>query len=185
MSLDDDDEGTSLAQEMAAFGDELMGKAYPNGEYDVLVKRATAAKSGTGKACLKVSLQIQGGKYDGKTVPDQLTWSPESEVAARIFATGVSKMGADPSWIKSTNASMAQVAARIQGAKVHVKLSEDSFNGIPRNRVAYTKLISPGGSGGNGGAAGVGENIEDLSDEPPVTVPDSADAVSIGDDDWP
>lgn len=187
-----DDEGFSLADEMAAFGDELMGKAYPEGEYDMLVKKATAAKTGGGKHCIKVVMEFTGGKYKGKTVPDQLNWSPESDIAARIFATAVAKMGATQEWIKANKPSMAATAAKIQGSKVHVKLTQDDWNGSPRNRVAYLATIALG----NGSAGSAGVNVskgeaEDLGsdltdDEPPPTVPDSEDAVSLGsDDDWP
>lgn len=189
-----DDDGFSLAEEMAAFGDELMGKAYPAAEYDMLVRKATAAKTGGGKHCIKVILEFIGGPLKGKTVPDQLNWSPESDIAARIFAQGVAKMGATQEWIKQNKPSMAQMAGRIQGAKVHVKLTEDDWNGMPRNRVAYMSTISLGGGGGGNGSVAMSKGeAEDLSedlgvgdDEPPVTVPDTADAVSLGgDDDWP
>jgi hypothetical protein len=196
--MSDDDDGFSLKEEMAAFGDELLGKAYPTGEYDMVVAKSAAAKTGGGKHCIKVVLKFVGGKYKDKTVPDQLNWSPESDIAARIFAQGIAKMGATQEWIKANSPSMAQVAAKLQGAKVHVKLTEDDWNGMPRNRVAYMSTISLG-AGGNGGvsmakgeAEDLGAEAEDLGvdlaadDEPPVTVPDSDDAVNLGgDDDWP
>lgn len=184
-----DDEGFSLAQEMAAFGDELLGKAYPSGEYDMLVRKAVPAKTGGGKHCVKVTLEFIGGPLKGKTVPDQLNWSPESDIAARIFAQAVAKMGADQPWIKANNPTMAQLAAKVQGAKVHVKLTEDDWNGMPRNKVAYLTTISlGGGGGGNGGVSVAQGEAEDLgAEEESVTVPDSSDAVSLsgGDDDWP
>lgn len=184
MSMVDEDEGFSLAQEMAAFGDELLGKAYPTGEYDMLVKKATAGKSQGGKPQVKVVLQFLSGPYAPKTVPDQLTWSAESDVAARIFAQAMEKLGATQKWIQQAKPTMTVVAARIQGAKVKVKLTEDDWNGTPRNKVAYISTIALGGPGaaGNGAtAAGPAVDAEDL-DEPAVSVPASADAEDL---EWP
>ena len=69
MSMDED-EGFDLAGEMAAFGDELLGKAYPSGEYDMTVKKATAGRSSNGTPQVKLLLVFNGGPYDGKTVPE-------------------------------------------------------------------------------------------------------------------
>jgi hypothetical protein len=184
MSMVDEDEGFSLAGEMAAFGDELLGKAYPAGEYDMIVKKATAGKSQGGKPQVKVVLVFDGGPYSGKTVPDQLTWSAESDVAARIFAQAMEKLGATQKWIQTTKPKMVQVAQRIQGAKVRVKLTEDDWNGTPRNKVAYMSTISLGGGGGAGnGAAATATTAEDLDapEDPPATVA-AADAEDL---DWP
>jgi hypothetical protein len=187
---DMEDEGFSLAQEMAAFGDDLLGKAYPAAEYDMDVVKAVASKTAGGKHAIKLTLKFIGGKFVGKTVFEQLNWSPESDIAAKIFAQALAKMGATQEWIKSTKPSMAQVAAKIEGAKVRVKLTEDSFNGIPRNKVSFMSTIALGGGGSaNGGVTVSKDEVEDLvaeadaaSDEPPVTVPDSSDAVDL---DWP
>lgn len=183
--MSDYDDGFSLKQEMEAFGDDLLGKAYPTGEYDMLVRKAVPAKTAGGKHCVKATLEFIGGPMKGKTVPDQLNWSPESDIAARIFAQSMSRMGATQEWIKATNPSMVQLAAKIQGAKVHVKLTEDTWNGMPRNKISYLSTISLGGGGGggagNGGVSMAQGEAEDL------TAPDSSDAVSLsnGDDDWP
>jgi Protein of unknown function (DUF669) len=186
MSIVDEDEGFSLAGEMAAFGDELLGKAYPAGDYDMLVKKATAVKSAGGKPQVKLVLQFIGGPYDGKTVPDQLTWSAESDTAARIFAQALEKLGATQKWIQTTKPKMSQVAARILNAKVRVRLAEDDWNGTPRNKVAYLTTIALGGGAGagNGAAATKAADAEDLDEpgEPPVSTPASADAEDL---DWP
>ena len=178
-----EDDGFSLADEMEAFGDELMGKAYPAGEYDMEVTKSTAAKTQGGKPCIKVVLTILGGPLKGKTVPDQLNWSPESDIAARIFAQTMAKLGATQQWIKTNRPTMSALAQKIQGAKFHGMLTVDEWNGSPRNKVQYRSTISPGTGGSSAVTSAAADlDAEELGNQGSSTPPASADAVDL---DWP
>jgi Protein of unknown function (DUF669) len=179
-----EDDGFSLADEMAAFGDELLGKAYPAGEYDIEVTKATAAKTAGGKPCLKTVNTILAGPLKGKTVPDQLNWSAESDIAARIFAQTMAKMGATQDWIKQTRPKMPQLAQKITGAKLHVVFTVDDWNGSPRNKIQYRSTIAlPGGNGAAPSTSAAADlDAEDLGNQGSSTPPASDDAVNL---DWP
>jgi hypothetical protein len=163
----DYDEGFSFADAYDEFGDDLLGKIFPNGTYQMKVKTAQAAMTGTGKHCFKVVLEFVGGKFKGKTVPDQLTWTPSSDVAARIFAQSMGVLGAPQDWIKTNKPSPEQIAARITGTVVETILAEDEWNGAPRNKVRYSKTIAlkGGAKAANGSTLTKSTKVADTSGE--------------------
>lgn len=183
--MSDDDDTFSFADEYNSFGDELTGKAYPKGSYEMRVKNMVPKVTSGQKRSFVVTLEFTKGPHRGKTVTEQMTWSPESDVAARIFAQGLKIMGASQDWIKTNKPTPQQIANQCIGSLVEVVLTEDTWQGQDRNRVRFNKnlgkaapvpglgssdddlgLVDMGGNDDNGDA-------EDLSD------------VSLDDDEHP
>ncbi len=160
----------SFADEFEALGEELDGKPLPKGDYDMVVSRAEAAITSGGKQCFKVTLEVMSGPEKGKSVFEQLTWSPESAVAARIFAQGLKVMGATQEWIKETHPTPAQIAAEMLGQQVAVAIDIQAYMGEDRNRVRFKRNLGRDGARAQGDTTGAGnlgadEDSYDLNDD--------------------
>jgi hypothetical protein len=142
-----------FAAEYAAFGDDLKGVAF-DGEYDMVVQKCVPGTSPKGKRMFTVTLAFTSGpnKAKGRTVSDRLYWSPESDTAAKIFSASLKTMGASHEWILSTRPTPEQIAERMTGTIVSVRLKPDEFNGQATTRVSYLKTVSAK-SGDNAAAA--------------------------------
>jgi hypothetical protein len=162
--------------EYAAFGDDLKGVSF-EGEYDMVVQKAVAGTTQKGKQQFTLTLGFTSGPYKAKnkTVIDRLIWSPESDVAARIFSSSLKILGASHEWIMSARPSPAQIAERITGTVVSVRLRPDEFNGQPTTRVSYLSSVSVK-DGGNAGAAKAAKavSLEDESAPDTVVTPTAA-----------
>jgi len=138
----------SYADEFAAFGEDLMGRVYPQGDYVMKVKTAKAAQTNGGKECFRLNVAFTSGPFKGKEIFEQMTWSPESEGAVKIFVQGLTNLGITQGWIKEAKPSPDQIAARMVGTMVEVSLSEDEYpKGTPVNRVKFKRFISRPGAG--------------------------------------
>lgn len=144
-----------LAADYEAYGDTLVPKILSNGKYNVEVKRAVPGQTNAGKPKIVVTLEVTDGPDAGQQVTEQLTWSPESEVAARIFSGALATMGATPDWIKTTRPSFPEIAERLIGARVEITAKEDEWNGQPRNRVNFVKSLGTAPSAGGPAAQAV------------------------------
>jgi len=149
--------------EYAAFGDDLKGTAY-EGEYTMRVVKAKSSQTQKGKQQFLLNLAFTEGPLaaKGKTVDDRLVWSPESDVAARIFAQSLRILGATQEWIMAERPSPEQIAERITGAVVKVKLSKGEFNGQPQTNVNYRQSVSvKDGPSAPTGAAAAAVSLDD------------------------
>jgi hypothetical protein len=187
MSYDTDE--FSFADEYAAAGDELLGKAYPAGTYTMLVSKMEPKVTAGNKRAFVVTLEFTEGKHRGKKLSEQMTWSPESDVAMRIFAQGLQVMGADQAWIKTAKPTPRQICDRCVGSVIEVALTEDEWGGQERNRVRFNKRLSGGGKG-SGTTVANKPIADDLSAESEDLAPAPAPAGVGGSDDdaglnWP
>jgi hypothetical protein len=171
--------------EFAAFGDDLKGTAY-DGDYTMRVSKAKPSRTQKGKMQIQLTLAFQGGPLGakGKTVDDRLVWSPESEVAAKIFAQTLRTLGAPQEWIMQAKPSPQQICDQITGAVVECKLSPDEWNGQPRTKISYRKALStnaiPGGAiattPGISSAAASAVSLDDETADTPAAAPVKAKA---------
>lgn len=129
-----------LAADYDALGDELVGRI-PVGDHNATVVAARSRTSASGKGQIGLTLEIDEGPEAGTKVDDLLTWSPESEVARRIMSSALAMMGATSDWIKENRANMADVAERVTGARVAIRVKEGEFNGMPQARVSYIRSL--------------------------------------------
>lgn len=157
--------------EFEAFGDDLKGTSY-DGDYTMKVVAAKPSRTQKGKMQLIVTLAFQGGPLGakGKTVDDRKVWSPESEVAAKIFAQDLRILGAPQEWIMSARPTPQQICDQIMGSVVEVKLVPDEWNGQPRTNVRYRKTVSakPTSGGGSATASAAASSAVSLDDDEPA-----------------
>lgn len=146
--------GFNFADAYSQNADALAGDVLPEGDYTVGVKSAKAVQTTGGKPAIRLQLEVLEGPFAGRTIPDQLTWSPESEVAMRIFSQSLNVLGASREWITTTGADGDAIADRIAGSKALVGVKISEWNGQDRNNVNYKKAVEGGmvvgGSGGGG-----------------------------------
>lgn len=142
-----------FAAEYAAFGDDLKGVAY-EGDYDMVVFKATPGTTKGGKQMFTLTLRFTSGPYKtkNKEIIDRLIWSPESDTAAKIFSANLKCLGASHEWIMQNRPTPEQIAERITGAVFSARLRPDEFNNQPVTRVNYLKPINVK-SGDNASAA--------------------------------
>lgn len=133
--------GFNFADAYQQNSDALAGDVLPEGEYTIVVKSAKAVETTSGKAAIRMQLEVAEGPYAGRTLPDQLTWSPESDVAMRIFSQSLAVLGASNEWIVTTQADGDMIAARVTGAKATVGVKISEWNGQDRNNVNYKKRL--------------------------------------------
>jgi hypothetical protein len=167
--------------EYANFGDDLKGVAY-EGDYEMLITDMKPGTSPKGKAMFTVTLAFTSGplKAKGKTVVDKKYWSPESDVAARIFAQDLRVMGAPQEWIMADRPTPQEICDRCIGNVIEVKLTKGEFNGQPQTRVAYRKTVKVKGgpsvsaSSAQAQAVSLDDEDEDAATEAAVATADEA-----------
>lgn len=131
---------------------EVMGNAegfstIPEGTYEAVVERASAAATKSGKEKISIMFKLDGGPNDGRTVWNDFVISPESPTALGIFGRQIGAMLGD-GW-EATYGTSGEVAAAILAAKPNVVLTlkieeypKDSGN--MRNAVKGIKRSSAG-----------------------------------------
>jgi hypothetical protein len=129
------------ASVLSQFKDVFQGDTLPEGEYDAKVKSVTEVTTAKGKQAFKITLEIMGGPHAGRTLLNQLTFSPESDIAVRIFGQSMATLGASPDWIMSNRATGAMIIEKITGTTVRIQNSHREFNGQPRNEVRYLRRL--------------------------------------------
>lgn len=169
-----------FASEYEAFGDELKGVAY-EGDYDMVVQKAVPGTTKGGKQQFLLTLGFANGPYKtkNKTIIDRLIWSPESDVAAKIFSGNLKCLGATHEWIMANRPTPAQIADRITGAVFAARLRPDEWNNQAITRVNYLNPIKVK-SGDNAGAATAtatgakakAVSLDDAVADAPATEPD-------------
>jgi hypothetical protein len=173
----------SFADEFASFGDDLKGVAY-EGDHQMRVRKAEAGATAKGKQKFTLTLEFAGGPNKGKTIVDNLVWSPESEIAAKIFAQNLRVLGAPQEWIMQTKPSPEDIAEQITGTVFDARLKPDEFNGQPQTRVSYRKTISLGNPVAGVKSAAASAAVS-LDDEAPAAVQEPVGAVAGGGSDNP
>lgn len=172
-----------FASEFAAFGDDLKGVAY-EGDHVLRVKKAEAGTTAKGKQKFTLTLEFAGGPNNGKTIPDNLVWSPESEIAAKIFAQNLRVLGAPQEWIMQAKPSPEEIAEQITGTVFEARLKADEFNGQPQTRVNYKKTVTPGNPVQGVKSAKAAAAVS-LDEDAPVGAPEPVGAgVGASDNPW-
>lgn len=154
----------NLWEDYEALGDTLIPKILPNGKYTAVVKRAVAGTTNNGKGKIVVTLEVVEGPEAGSEVVEQLTWSPESDTAARIMSGALAVMGATPEWVRENRADLSDVADYVIGSLVEISTKEDEWNGQPRNRVSFLKNLGQSA----GSAKAQQEQAVDLAASAPI-----------------
>ena len=87
----------------------------PAGDYDLVISRSEAKKTGKGKDMFFVLAKVIDGPSKGRTVPYNFVVSPESPVALRIFFSQMTVLGLTRESFFSTNPTPEQIASALYG----------------------------------------------------------------------
>lgn len=109
------------------------GKRYAKGDYvGVITKAVRDVSSQQGSPCIKITLKIKGGKYDGKTVVERLWLSPKAlpRLAEMLEILGV-KVGKKEVGIP---------LKKLKGKTIGFSLEDEEYEGKIRSRVSWDFL---------------------------------------------
>ncbi len=130
------------------------------GEFPVVVTKATAGQSQGGKPQIKITMKIESGPFVGRQLFDNMTVSAESSAAMRIFFAQMAVFGLDGQFFAG-NPSMDEIARTLEHRRAVAVVGVRQWNGQDREDVKEYK--PPLGVGDArpavaGGLAGIGIN---------------------------
>jgi hypothetical protein len=141
--------GFSFA-DLQKVADEAGFALVPNGTYQAVVaKGAKVAKSSNDKEMIKVAFDLLPGQPAKGKVFTQFVLSPENPAALGFFFRHMEALGLNREYF-SSNPSLEQVAAALEGRSATIEVSTRKWNDQDRNEV---KSIKPPKTGSNGVAA--------------------------------
>lgn len=115
----------------------------PDGDYDVVVKKADATKASTGSPMIKLVVEVSTGPYKGKGLFTQLVFKTDSPGAMRMSLAGLRALGFDTDRLRSENPPLAKIAAELVGNDAVAVVDSREWNDEMRNNV---KKFKPAGS---------------------------------------
>lgn len=134
----------------------------PDGEYQAVCIETLATTSSNGKPMIKHKCQITDGPQKGKKVSSQLTVSPESPIALRIFFQNLEAFGITADFF-TVNPQLESVASAMRNRPITIEVETRAWQGIDRNGI---KSIRPPRSGA--------PTAPGVTVGPPVPVPPGA-----------
>lgn len=120
------------------------------GEFPIVVVKATAGQSQGGKPQIKATMKIESGPFANRQLFDNFTISAESSAAMRIFFGQMSVFGLDGAFFAG-NPSLNDVAVALEGRRATAVVGVRQWNGQDREDV---KEYKPALGGPGGGPAG-------------------------------
>ena len=116
----------------------------PKGTHTVVVHKAEAKKTGTGKDKINVQFKVVGGPSNGASLFNDFVISPENGTALGFFFRHMKALGLGPDYFKA-NPTLSQVAKDLVGKQCQVEVGIRIWNEEERNEI--TKVMAlPGGT---------------------------------------
>lgn len=118
------------------------------GEFNVVFQSVEATKSGSGKSMFKFKARTEDGPHEGHMFYGNITVSPESQPAMKIFFTQMETLGADEAFFNSLPNDLSQeqadelIARKIEGARAKVRITKREWQGVERENV--DAIMKPG-----------------------------------------
>jgi hypothetical protein len=142
-----------FGQLMATMGQQL--ETIPVGDYDVVVKTATAGTTKAGdKPMIKVKYSIESGPQAGRVVYHNITITQDNQNALLMFFGQMKALGLDASFF-AAGPSLETVAQQLVGKRARVNLQHRQWQGA--TQVDVNRVNPPlGGQGAGPGPTGLG-----------------------------
>jgi hypothetical protein len=142
-----------FGQLMKTMGAQL--EVIPVGDYDVVVKTATAGTTKAGdKPMIKVKYSIESGPQAGRVVYHNITITQDNQNALLMFFGQMKALGLDASFF-AAGPSLETVAQQLVGKRARVSLQHRQWQGA--TQVDVNRVNPPlGGQGAGPGPAGLG-----------------------------
>lgn len=130
-----------LLTEAAAGGGSF--EPLPDGDYPVVIEKATPAQSSGGKLMFKVEMRVESGPHAKRIIWNQFVISPESANALSMFFGQMKTLGlGEEFWAAEPNEDI--VASALVGRRCTVALTQREWNGQIRNNVKSVKPAAGG-----------------------------------------
>jgi hypothetical protein len=131
--------------ELKQAADDAGFSVIPAATYNVIVKKAEAKKTGTGKDKINVQFVVSDGPYAGKPVFNDFVLSPENGTALGFFFRHMKALGLGAEYF-AANPPLPAVAAALVGRPCQVEVGVRVWNEEDRNEV--NKILPPLGGAG-------------------------------------
>lgn len=118
----------------------------PDGDYDMSIIKAEHVTSSTGKPMYKVSLRVDSGPHQGRTLINNFVVSPDSPNALRMFFKQMAAFGLDSTFF-AQNPAPDIVAQSLVNRRARVTIGHKTWNNELRNEINGVNPI-PAGAGG-------------------------------------
>lgn len=116
----------------------------PDGQYAVIVTKADAVTSSTGKPMIKLKMAVVEGPLKDRPLWTQLTLSPENPVALRMWFMQLKAFGIGDEFF-ATKPTMDQLASTLVNRGVLATVSHREWAGSDRNQVDKIEPYNPSG----------------------------------------
>lgn len=114
----------------------------PPDTYTVKVDKAEAGLSKKGNAKIEMTLVVDEGKYKGRPVWGRINFATDSPASMAITVEQLAQFGITRQWLSTNNPSTDQVARKLTGEKVQVKVSHREWEGQQYYDVKGYKAIA-------------------------------------------
>lgn len=110
-------------------------KPLPDGDYNVVVTKATAANAATsGNPMIKIMLEVEDGPKSGRSLFHNLNLTPDSGFALNIFFRALTAFGLSDQYFEQ-NPTIEQIASDIVGRRACATVGTRTWQGQERNDV--------------------------------------------------
>lgn len=119
------------------------------GDFNVVFTEVTPTKSSTDKSMFKYKAKVEDGPHQGHVFYGQITVSPESTGAMRMFFGQMAALGADEAFFNSLPDDISQeqadglIAQKIEGARAQITVENRPYLGVDRESVKTIKAPGP------------------------------------------
>lgn len=129
-------------------GDEEVG-VLPKGLYNVEVTAAEAAgPSAAGNRWVKVSCKVLDGPYENRMLWTNIVFVLTNSKAMKFTIAKLKALGVSQEWLRSSNPSMDDIAARIVGKHAVADVDDTKeYNGQKQNEIKTFKPLSGSNNG--------------------------------------
>lgn len=114
----------------------------PADTYTVRVEKAEDGVSKTGNAKIEMTLVVTEGEYKGRVVWGRINFAKNSLVSMGITVDQLAQFGVTRKWLSLNNPSNAQIASRLIGQVVTVKVGHREYEGTTYYDVKGYKAVA-------------------------------------------
>lgn len=101
----------------------------PADTYVVKVSEASAVLSKAGNAMINLTLIVDEGEYKGKTVWGRINFATQSPNSMAITVDQLAQFGITRKWLSLNSPSTEQIARKLVGEKISVKVAHREYEG--------------------------------------------------------
>ena len=141
----------------------------PPDTYTVTVEKAEAGLSKTGNSKIELTFKVTEGPHENRRVWGRVNFAQNSKDSMAITVSQLAEFGISRQWLATHNPNTAQIAGKMVGAVITLKVGHREYEGKTYYDVRnYKRAEGAGGTsgvaamtGGSGGSSGnLGASID-------------------------